>query len=144
MRSRIRYWLSSPISFPRWLLTVKYALFVILGITGLSAGLPTLSLTTPAWYIPAWSWLIISCSVVAAVASTQPKWASTERWGAVGLVGTLASYWFAAFLLFITGDMNRGSFSVLLFIVTVLPALRAADLFGVREWFVRMFKKDKK
>lgn len=144
MRSRIRYWLSSPISFPRWLLTVKYALFVILGVTGLTAGLPTLTLTAPVWYIPAWSWLIILSATVSAIASTQPKWESIERWGAVGLVGVLASYWFAAFLLFITGDLARGSFSVLLFIVTVLPALRAGDLFGVREWFVRMFKKDQR
>lgn len=117
---------------------------MILGFVGLTAGLPTLSLAAPGWYIPVWSWAIILFAGVASIASTQPKWEYIERWGAVGLVGVLASYWFAAFLLFLTGDANRGAFSVLLFIVTVLPALRAGDLFGVREWFIRMFRMDKR
>lgn len=144
MRSKIRYWFDSPVSFPRWMLSLKYLLFVILGLTGLTAGLPTLSIATPAWYEHVWGLGLVLSAGVATVSSLQPKWECVERWAAVGVVGLLASYWFSAFILFLSGDSGRGSFSVLLFIVTMLPLVRASSLFRVKQWFNRMFKLDKK
>lgn len=128
-----------------------YALFVILGITSAFSGVPTLSLAAPEWYMPVFSWAIILSSAAAMVSSLQPKWECFERWPAVILTGTLASYWFAAFTLYITGDWNRGAFSVLLFIATLLVGARVSDLFETHRLIKafgvklsRVFKRGKK
>lgn len=121
-----------------------YLLFMILGITSLSAGVATLSLSAPEWYTPLWSWTMIVAAMVCMFASLQPKWECFERWPAVVVSGLMASYWFAAYILYLSGDQTRGAGSVLLFVAMMLVVSRTGHLFGVGQWFMKIVKRFKK
>lgn len=129
MKRRLLSWSKDPIHVPRWMLTGKYAAFVVLGILSFIGGIPSLTLATFDTYTAYWSLGLTAASFVAMIASFRKAWEPGEKWFALIVAGLLMSWagaaiWRAA----VEGDISRvaGSFAVL--IVSFLPAVRAFGL----------------
>lgn len=129
MKKRLLSWSKDPIHVPRWMLTLKYAAFVVLGILSFIGGIPSLTLATFDTYTAYWSIGLVVCSVIAAVLSFRKAWEPREKWFALLVAGLLltwagAAIWRASS----EGDITRvaGAFAVL--IISFLPAVRAFGL----------------
>lgn len=124
-----RLWHTAPIVVPRWMLTLKYSLFVVLGAVAAFAGVPTLSLTTWDGYTIVWAVAGTVFAAVSAVASVRPAWEPVERWSALGLVAVLSVYAVGALILSLgDGDTARATFAIAVLITTLLPTSRAVQL----------------
>lgn len=130
MMSRIRNWATAFLAIPRWLLTVKYGLFTVYGILASIAGAPTLANSVGESYAFVWSIGLALTAAIACVASIWdgPRGEQIEKWAAIAVVALLSAFLVGAVDLAVAGDTNRVSFSVLVLIVTLLPAARAAAL----------------
>lgn len=129
MKKKLLSWSKDPIHVPRWLVTLKYAAFAILGLLSFVGGIPSLTLATFDTYTAYWSLGLIACSLVAAVLSFRKGWEPGEKWFALIVTGLLMSWavaaiWRAA----VEGDIERvaGSFAVL--VISGLPGVRAFGL----------------
>lgn len=129
----------SPLVIPWWALTVVYSGFVVLGLATIVFGSPTLDLTTPHGYILFWGGAVSISALGAAYGSLSPRREVLERWSAVLLVA-MVSVWavFAFVLLFtnIPASLARSPFTIVVFMVTALPLIRALPLLkrsGVRR-----------
>jgi hypothetical protein len=112
----IRHWWATPILLPRWVLTVKYAIFAVLGgstaFTGVfdfsSAGLVR-------WFCLA----VMLAALTAVVASGSDRLEAIERWACavvvVGMAGAIASAIVAA----------HGPVSIALVVILILLTLLA-------------------
>lgn len=130
MMKRIHEWATAILVIPRWLLTVKYALFAVFGVVALIAGAPSLSVTAGAIYAFYWAIALVIAAVVAFIASLyeSKRAEAVEKWAAVALVALLSANLAGAISLVGLGDLNRAAFSVLILLVTLLPAARAVAL----------------
>lgn len=142
MKTRLHNWASAILVIPRWLLTIKYALFALYGVVTAIAGVPTIAESVDAAYAFGWSILLVIVSSLAAFGSISERWEALEKWASVGLVALLSTLLVGAIQLVGLGDLNRAGFSVLVLIVTLLPGLRAAALIvattsRTRSWFTR-------
>lgn len=131
MRERFHWWRRDPIEVPRWMLTAKYFGFVILGVFGAIAGIPSVSLTTWPGYVTPYSILIAVSAGVAMFGSFSRRFEKYERWAALVLASLLSLYAAAAVSLAVQGGANaagRAAFAVVVVIITMLPSVRAAKL----------------
>jgi len=131
---KIKQWHKDPLVIPRWLLTVKYFSFAILGLLGFLGGLPTLDLLTFEGYTSGWSILLIAFSLWGAWHSTSEAGEQKEKWGAVAVFALLFTWAVAAIIRSIAeGDVGRisGAYSVL--VISMLPGVRAWDLLRKAE-----------
>lgn len=119
--------LREPIVIPRWVLTVKYAFFLILAAATGVRGLVTLDLTTPAGYTPIWCIAVAGGALIALPASVVSAWEHAEKWAAAWIAGWLS--------VVAVNAMFTGSGAGWLFValVTCLPAGRAIYLFSQRH-----------
>lgn len=125
---------------PRWMLTAKYIGFVVLGTAAAYAGIPTLNLTTWYGYTTWWGIALAIAAVVAGIGSVKDAWQVTEKWGAVGVSALMLAYLAGAITLVFGGNPAgfalRSGLVIILFMVTMLPALRAGHLLtrtGIRR-----------
>ena len=130
MMKRIHEWATAILVIPRWLLTIKYALFALFGIAAIIAGAPSLYATVGALYAFYWAIGLTIASIVACVSSLfeSDRAETVEKWAAVAIVAFLSANVAGAITLVGLGEGNRVAFSVLLLIVTLLPAARAVAL----------------
>lgn len=112
----------TPVLFPRWTLTAKYFMFIITGILGFLAGVPTLDLTTFYGYAPIWCAGISIAGLISFIGSLKPHWWWLEAIGSVPLTGFIA--------VLVVGVCIRGSYAVgmLLLMTLVVPLTRAVVL----------------
>lgn len=117
-----------PIEIPRWVLTLKYILFVFIGVTVFVTSSPSLDITTWDGYTPFWSIAVIVSSFASMVGSLSPTFEVLERWSVVTLSSLLIGYAAAPLKLVLEGDTDRAAYSVLALTLAVLPTARAAML----------------
>lgn len=127
MRTLIK-WSRSPITIPRWVLTLKYFLFILIGVTVYLASSPSLDVTTWSGYTPFWSIAVMISGFVCMLASATPKLEVLERWSVLLLTALLVGYAFAPIQLVLAGDSDRATYSVLAITLSLLPGARAAML----------------
>lgn len=128
MKTRLHNWASAILVIPRWLLTVKYALFALYGVIAAVAGAPTLDKSINSAYAFGWSIVLAVAALIAVYGSVSERYEVFEKWAGVAIVGLMSTILVGAIQLVNLGDINRAGFSVLLFMVTLLPASRAAAL----------------
>ena len=121
-------WSRSPIVIPRWVLTLKYFLFVCVGVTVYVASSPSLDITTWAGYTPFWSIALMTSGLLSMIGSTSPQLEVLERWSVLVLTALLVGYAFAPVSLVLAGDADRASYSVIAICLSLLPGSRAAML----------------
>lgn len=129
MKKRLLSWSKDPIHVPRWMLTLKYVAFAILGILSFIGGIPSLTLATFDTYTAYWSIGLVVCALIAAVLSFRKAWEPREKWFALIVAGLLMSWAVAAiWRASVEGDITRvaGAFAVL--VISFLPAVRAFGL----------------
>lgn len=122
MKQLVTRWGGDPIYIPRWVLTVKYALFAVLGVFAIILGLPTLDLTTFDGYTGIWGVWVTLTSIVAGFGSLSRTLEPYERWGSTALVSFLIVYTIFAFAL------GRGTGAFIVLIITLLPGFRSVHL----------------
>ena len=121
-------WSRSPIVIPRWVLTLKYFLFVCIGVTVYVASSPSLDITTWAGYTPFWSVALMVSGLICMIGSATPRLEVLERWAVLVLTALLVGYAFAPVTLVLAGDADRASYSVIAICLSLLPASRAVML----------------
>lgn len=124
MRDHMR----TPILIPRWVLAIKYGLFILLGVAIWRTTSPSFVQVVGDWYTTAWSWCLIAGAVVALLGSLREKTEKIERIGASALACLLLAYAVAPLNLVLRGDPDRTAFSVVALIVSLLPLARSLQL----------------
>jgi len=111
-----------PIAVPRWALTIKYLMFVIVGLAAFIVGSPTLSLVTFAGYEPVWAAFVALGGILGFIGTLKPVWGYIEAIGGSVLVSFLA--------VLILSLIFRDAFVVafLLINLCVIPTVRAVFL----------------
>lgn len=117
-----------PIVVPRWMLLTMYSGFVLLGATAGLAGIPTLDLATPSGFITPYAIAIGTCGAVAVIGASRRQFEVVEMIGACLLFCLLSAYAAAASGYFLAGDLRRGTFSIIVLMVTFAPAARGISL----------------
>lgn len=129
MRQRLRRWGAEPIMIPRWALTVKYSLFVVMGLSVAAAAAPSLSqLVSSESYTSVWGSVLAIAGVVSAFGSTSVRRERFERVGCTLVVSLLTVYALSPIVLVLQGDLDRLSFSVVAVVIMVLPLARLIQL----------------
>lgn len=119
----------TPLVVPWWFLTTIYVGFAILGVASIAFGSPTLDLTTPHGYVLFWGIWVTLSGLAAAWGSLSPHRETLERWSATALAAVLLIWSVFAFvLLFVPGSTGRAQFTIIVFMIAALPAVRAAYL----------------
>ncbi|MDN4616398.1 hypothetical protein P5G50_18275 [Leifsonia sp. F6_8S_P_1B] len=121
-------WGRSPILIPRWVLTLKYVMFVFVGVTVYVASSPSLDITTWEGYTPFWSIALIVASLTCIIGSASPRLEVMERWAVLVLFALLIGYAVAPVQLVLAGDTDRAAYSILAITLSLLPGARAAML----------------
>lgn len=121
--------LRAPLTVSRYVLTVKYALFALLGIAVGTATAPsTFDAITPDWYTPVWGVVLTASSAVALVSSLKETRERAERWAVSLIACLLIGYAFAPIVFLLEGDLDRLAYSVVALTVAVVPTARAIQL----------------
>lgn len=131
MKQHLINWSREPIVVPRWMLTLKYLAFVILGTLSVIGGIPSISEATFTTFTTYWSGGLVVSAAIATVASFRRAWESLEKWSVLLVSGFLLTWVVAAIVRAAgEGDLGRmaGAFSVL--VITMLPVARTIDLMG--------------
>lgn len=129
MRGYIVSWADRHLVIPRWIIFVVYALFFLLGIAAIFAGVPTLDLTTPNGTTLIWGIVIAAAAAVCAVTSFRARFETVERWSALVLVSVLSVYTAGAYKLIADGGplaASHAAGAVVLTILWFIPAVRLA------------------
>lgn len=118
-----------PLTVPRYLLSVKYAMFIALGVAvGVSTTNSAFSHLTPGWYTPAWGLALSIAAMLALMGSIRARWEVLERWSTMVLTSLLLGFAIAPIILVLQGDFDRLAGSVVALTVAIAPAARAAQL----------------
>ncbi len=117
-----------PIVIPRPALITMYAGFVVLGSVAAIAGIPTLDASTPDNLITPYALAITLCAIAAVIGASSKRREPIEMAGALLLFILLTAYAAAAAQHFVSGDLRRGSFSIVLVMITLAPAARGLSL----------------
>lgn len=129
MKKHLEAWSREPIVVPRWMLTLKYFAFAVLGFFSVIGGLPTLNAATFDTFTTFWSALLVISALVAMVASFRHSWEEVEKWAGL-VVTSLLTTWAASAIWKAAseGDLGRvaGAFGVL--VIAMLPAVRVIGL----------------
>lgn len=129
MRKGFLHWTRGPIVIPRWMLTVLYGLFTLLGVVVLAHSQPTLQAFTDSrgWVI-GWSLLIAVAAVLAAVGSISERFVVLERWSGGALSILLLLLVVAVVWTYFAGRPEVASFAVIALIMALVPCARALGL----------------
>lgn len=133
MRKKLFSWGKTPIFVPRWMLSAKYAGFIVLGTLFLLWGNVTLSLATFDGYTTFWAIAVLISSVLCLPGSIDDRFEDLEKWSALVLSGFIASWAVAAGVVAVSmEELNRipGAWAILL--VGMFPAARAFGLLRVK------------
>lgn len=126
MRDRIRKWGSAPIVIPRWMLTLKYSFFVLLGLSVTLATSPSLEMSIGDWLTPAWGIAMVVAGGLSAVGSVGQELEPIERWASATLVVLLLVYSFSPVWIILTEqDWDRAAYSVTALALAGVPTARA-------------------
>lgn len=117
-----------PIIVPRWMLVTMYSGFIVLGIVAAIAGIPTLDLKTPDGFITPYAIAIATAGCIAVIGATSRRRELLEMFGACLLFCLLSAYAAAASQYFLAGDLRRGTFSIVVLMVTFAPAAQGVSL----------------
>lgn len=128
VRKLVEWGKRSPIVIPRWVLTLQYLLFVLIGVTVYVASAPALDVTTWNGYTPFWSVAVMASAFVCVVGSITPRWEVLERWAVIALAALFIGYAFAPLQLVLAGDHDRAAYSALAITLSLLPGARAVML----------------
>lgn len=129
MKKHIVAWSREPVIVPRWMLTMKYLGFVVLGILSSLGGIPTIAHATFDSFTTYMSIGLVVVSVVGVASSFRRDWEWVEKWAALSIAAFLATWSVAAIWAgFADLDLGRaaGAFAVLL--LAMLPASRSFGL----------------
>jgi hypothetical protein len=118
----------TPILIPRWVLALKYGLFILLGVAIWRTTSPSFVQVVGDWYTTAWSWCLIAAALVALVGSLSERTEKVERVGVSALACLLLAYAVAPLNLVLRGDPDRTATSVVALIVSLLPLARSLQL----------------
>jgi len=124
MRTLVKWGLGA-IVIPRWVLVVKYATFILIGITVYLASSPSLDITTSNGYTPLWSIAVTITASVSLIGSLRQRWERMEGWAVLCLAALLIGYAAAPLQLVVSGDHDRAAYSALALALSVLPSARA-------------------
>lgn len=124
MRSHLR----EPITIPRWLLTIKYTLFVFVGVTVLWASSPSVDEVSPNWLTPVWAGGITLTATIALVGSLAERFEPLERWSCAVLASLFIVFAVAPISLVLQGDADRAVYSVIALGFACIPTFRTAQL----------------
>lgn len=127
MRNHLR----QPITIPRWLLTAKYFVFVLVGMAVLNTNPPALTSIYETPVTAIWAICLIVVSIVAFVGSLRTVWEhGLEKWGATLIFVLMAVYAFAPIALVLNGDPDRLAYSTIAILVSLLPYARSVQLWS--------------
>lgn len=118
----------TPIVIPRWVLALKYFLFVLIGVTVFVSSSPSLDVTTWSGYTPFWSIAVMASSFAALIGSTREELEVLERWAVIALAALLIGYAAAPLQLVLAGDADRAAYSALAITLAVFPSAQAVRL----------------
>jgi FtsH-binding integral membrane protein len=122
-------YLRTPLTVPRYVLTVKYALFIALGAAVGTASAPSsFEAITPDWYTPIWGALLALSALLALIGSLRESREALERWSVSAVASLLIGYAFAPIVLVLAGDSDRLAYSVVALTVAMVPVARAIQL----------------
>lgn len=118
----------SPIPIPRWMLTLKYVMLALLGLTAIIAGLPAVHQLTD-WddYTAVWGLLVFASGSTAAWASWSPRHETAERWSGLALVSVLGGY-AGGIAVWAVPEPGRWALLVLVLTITMVPTARVIYL----------------
>lgn len=119
----------TPLTVPRYVLTVKYALFIALGIAVGTASTPSsFEALTPDWYTPIWGAALSIAAFLALLGGLKESREPLERWSVSTVACLLIGYATAPIALVLAGDTNRLAYSIVALTVALAPAARAIQL----------------
>lgn len=129
MRKKLKEWTDEPIILSRWVLTIKYALLVLLGLAVAVATAPSLDeAVSSESYSSAWGTGLALAGTVALIGSTSKAREKAEKIGATVLFALLTVYAISPILLVLQGDMDRLAYSVVAVTISVAPGARLIQL----------------
>jgi hypothetical protein len=132
MRSRIVSWADKHLLVPRWILTVLYVQFILLGLALAIGGSPAIDFTTPRGFLTPWASALTLGAILAAIGSRRPRLLILELVGSTLLCGCLLVYAYAAWNTALTDSEPftvlriAGPFAIT--ILTDLPLIQLAYL----------------
>lgn len=121
----------SPLIIPWWVLTIVYGGFIALGLASIAFGSPTLDLTTPHGYVIFWGAAVAISATGAMYGSMSSHREVLERWSATILMSVILVWAFFAFVLLFSNlpaSLARAPFTIAVFMVSIVPAVRAVPL----------------
>lgn len=127
---RMKNHLRQPVTIPRWLLTAKYFVFILVGLAVLNTNPPSFE---RAYHVPltsAWAAALVAVSLLAFVGSLREQWEhGLEKWGTTLIFVLMAVYAFALIWAGIN-DPDRLAYSAIAILVSLLPYARAVQLWS--------------
>lgn len=122
-------YLRSPLTVSRYVLTVKYALFIALGVAVATASAPSsFREITPDWYTPIWGVTLSLAAFLALLGSLKESREAMERWSVSTVACLLIGYAFAPIAFVLGGDTDRLAFSVVALTIAIVPVGRSVQL----------------
>jgi hypothetical protein len=118
----------SPIRIPAWLITAKYALFILIGLAVYATNPPAFERAYEEWYTPVWAIAVCIAGTVALTGSLVST--AAEKWGASALFILMWVYAVAPIALVISGDTDRLAYSIIAVTLSLLPYARAIQLWN--------------
>lgn len=132
MRKKLISWGKTPIFVPRWMLSAKYAGFIVMGILFLLWGNVTLQLATFDLYTKFWAAGVIITAVLSLPGSIRETYESLEKWAALILSGLIMSWAVAAIFRAISeSELSRIPGAWAVFLVGLFPLARGFGLLRV-------------
>lgn len=117
------------IVIPRWLLTAKYAVFVLVGVAAFVASSPSAEEVSPNWVPPIWSILLAAASLSAMIGSLSRKTELLEQWSCVAVASLFLFFATAPVIVAILrADPDRILYGAIALGFSLLPILRAVQL----------------
>lgn len=120
--------ISNSIIVPRWLLTVKYGMIMLIGLSVFINTAPSLTEVTGASATAVWGMALAATSTACMITSITPKWEVAERWCVLVLSSLLLGYAFAPIQLVINGDMDKATYSIIALTISLVACSRTWQL----------------
>jgi len=113
---------------PRWLLTMLYAVMVLIGIFIALLYSPTFTEHTSDALTTVWGALMALSAGISALASLGDRGESLERWSVMLLSALLLAFAFIPIRLAVLGDLDVATYSCIAFALSLIPSARCVSL----------------
>lgn len=124
-KTKLAIWAWAPVIVLRVALVSTYIMFVYVSIIAFISGIPILDTTTPNGYRTAWSILLGTSAIIAAIGSTADRWQRMEKWATLALCALFFAYIGGLNIVgFIEHDLNRQFAGGVALIAGILPITR--------------------